>query len=208
MRRIYVVGHGRSYANWMEGKIVNDPEEANLLVFTGGEDVDPALYGKEPHRSTYYNTRRDIYEKEYFNYAAETGKAMIGICRGAQLFCALAGGILVQNQSHPYQHTMMTKEGKEIITTSMHHQRQYPWGGSKPRFKLLAWVKNLSPYNEGESREDNMTDDKPEVEIALYPDYKALAIQGHPEMAYPIDHPWERGLIEYCREQLNQLVPL
>jgi hypothetical protein len=207
-RKIYVVGHQRPYVNWMEGELVDNIRDADLVVFTGGEDVNPALYGKTAHKLTWFNQQRDVYEAEHFNYAQDEGKKIIGICRGAQLLCALAGGILVQHQSHPWEHKMTTADGREIITTSTHHQRQYPWGGKKPRFELLAWANNLSPYAEGENMQDNMKDDKPEAEIVLYPDIKALAIQGHPEYAYPSLKPWEGEFIGYCREQLNNLMAL
>ena len=208
-RKIYVVGHMRGYASWMQGELTPDVDEADLIVFTGGEDINPAIYGKEKHKSTWFNSQRDTYEIEHFGYAVEKGKPMIGICRGAQLLCALAGGILVQDQRHPWNHEITTADGSTIITTSTHHQRQYPWGGKKPRFELLAWAKpGLSPYSFGEDDEDDMKDDKPEAEIVLYPEVKALAIQGHPEYAYPSMHAWEENFIGYCRSQLDRLMRL
>ena len=43
-RKIYVVGYGRSYANWMQGEIVPDMKDADLVLFTGGEDISSELY--------------------------------------------------------------------------------------------------------------------------------------------------------------------
>ena len=208
MKKIYIVGHGWGYANWMEGERVDSMREADLVVFTGGEDIDPRIYGKQAHPATYFNRRRDRDEIEAFGLARQLGKKMIGICRGAQLLCALAGGTLVQNQNHPWIHYMKTKDGPQLLTNSMHHQRAFPWGGNHPNFELLGWAEEgLSPYNEGVDRKDNMQG-HPEAEIVLYPNIKGLAIQGHPEMAYPPQRPWENDFIGYCRIQLDRLMEL
>lgn len=208
-RKIHVVGTGRAYAAWMQGDLIGDPEKADLFVFTGGEDVNPELYGKKKHPFTWFSNR-DVIEKEYFDYAVEHGKKMVGICRGAQLLCALSGGILVQHQEHPYLHDMFTSTGEPITTTSTHHQRQFPWGGKKPKFELLAWTKpGFSSYSQGESKEDDMYDpETPEAEVVLYPETLSLSIQGHPEHAYPSFAPWEEKFIGYCRTQLDRLMKL
>lgn len=193
----------------MQGTIVPNIEDADLVLFTGGEDISPKLYGKKAHPATYFNAQRDSYEVEAFKYARELDKKLIGICRGAQLFCAMAGGILVQHQRHAWTHPMMTSDGNEILTNSLHHQRAYPWGGKKPRFELLAWASDgyRSPFSYGEDSDDDLSD-KPDAEIVLYPDIKALAIQGHPEMAYPPDNEHELTFVAYCRQQLDKLMEM
>ena len=41
--KIYVVGGDLNYANWISDKeFVQTPEEADLVLFTGGEDVHPS----------------------------------------------------------------------------------------------------------------------------------------------------------------------
>lgn len=207
LRKIFVVGGGRGYMNWMQGRQVGRMKEADLVVFTGGEDVNPEVYGKKAHPLTGFNRVRDRYEMIAFEEAQERNKKIIGICRGSQLMCALAGGILVQHQQHPWIHPILTENGRRIFTTSTHHQRQFPWGGKKPRFKLLAWATpRFSPFSQGEGFGDDMADRKPEAEVVLYPDIKALAIQGHPEMVYPAGNVWEQNFIGFCREQLNNLM--
>ncbi len=201
-RKIYVVGWSREYANWCQGRIVDDMADADIVLFTGGEDVSPSLYGKRPHPTTGSNRMRDAEEVAEFRAALEMGKPMLGICRGAQFLCVMAGGKLVQHQSHPYLHDVTTDDGRTIKVTSTHHQRQYIQGlGDKA--KLIAWAEHLSPFAFGESDADKLDEDK-EVEIAYYPEIKALGIQSHPEYVYPCDQEWHHTYIEYCRELLNK----
>lgn len=200
-RRIYVVGKDFNYASWMEGRLVSEMKQADLVVFTGGEDVGSYLYHQRPHPATFSNAMRDEREIREFKEARSLGKKMIGICRGAQFLCVMAGGTLVQHQRHPYVHAMETK-GKPIIVTSSHHQRQYPWGGAKPRFNLIGWTNNLSPFSKGESNQIDLTG-QPEVEMALYPDIDALAIQSHPEYVYPVIKGWEKEYVNFCRDLLD-----
>lgn len=183
MRKIYVVGGALNYANWMQGSIVEKIEDADLVVFTGGEDVDPSMYGKSPHPTTSSNFSRDRYEQQYFNIAKSLGKAMIGICRGAQFLCVMSGGILIQHQRNPaFIHTMSTEFGEYEIT-STHHQAQYPFLMLRENYKVLGWTKNLSPFHFGESNNDEMNP-RLECEIVFYPRTRCLAIQGHPEMLF------------------------
>lgn len=202
-RKIYTVGGSYGYANWMQGVPTKSLEEADLVLFTGGEDVSPFLYGKQPHPASFFNPRRDQYEIEQFQEARKLKKKFIGICRGAQFLCVMAGGLLVQHQRHPWQHPMLTHTGKEITVTSTHHQRQYPWAGDKPpKFELLGWCDKLSPYSYGENNQDDMSDHL-EVEMASYPNIRALAIQPHPEMAFPPINAEESAFIKFCRDLLD-----
>jgi GMP synthase-like glutamine amidotransferase len=201
LRRIYVVCGGHYYASWMEGAITRHLDDADLVVFTGGADVDPALYGRKQHPTTWPDRQRDDYEVFMFKAAQKMDKKMIGICRGAQFLCVMAGGTLIQHSSHPSVHYMHTDAG-DITVTSTHHQRQYPYGGKKPNFNLIGWCTDLSPFNLGEPGQH--LGGKPEVEIAEYPDIKALAIQSHPEMVYPTQKRWEENYIQFCRGLLDK----
>lgn len=206
-RKIYVVGGDYRYANWMEGEIVNHLKDADLVVFTGGADVNPYLYVKECHPATMFNARRDEYEIDMFQQCRKYDKKVIGICRGAQFLCVMAGGSLVQHMYHPPTHNMETKHGR-IRVTSLHHQRQYPYNNKHINWELIGWCNGLAPYSEGESPQDDLRG-TPEVEIASYSDINALAIQSHPEMAYYPEMasssmwPWEESYIKYCRDILN-----
>ena len=113
----------------------------------------------------------------------------------------MAGGILVQDSSHPSIHGMLTPNGR-ITVNSLHHQRQYPWGNKWPRYKLLGWCEELSPFNRDGDNKEMPT--RPEIEMAAYPDIQALTIQSHPEMRYPAIKTWEQDYIAYCRKILTE----
>ena len=67
--KVYIVGRSRSYASWISGEfeLVQNIKEANLAIFTGGEDVSPELYG-DTNVSSYDNPSRDLREvREYLS---------------------------------------------------------------------------------------------------------------------------------------------
>ena len=79
-------------------------ERCDGLMFTGGHDINPALYHQAPIAQLgAVSHERDRMEKMAFERAMALGKPMLGICRGLQLFNALLGGTLWQDLSsqHP-----------------------------------------------------------------------------------------------------------
>lgn len=82
MKKVYVVGEAKNYANFIVGAShVDNIEDAEIVIFTGGEDVDPSLYGEEKHKTTYSNIDRDLYEKEMFE-KIQPNQLVVAICRG------------------------------------------------------------------------------------------------------------------------------
>ena len=80
---IFVVGGATNYANFIEGaQLVDNLEKADVVLFTGGEDVDPSLYGCKKHSSTYSNINRDLEEKAIFEKIDPSKQVCVGICRG------------------------------------------------------------------------------------------------------------------------------
>jgi putative glutamine amidotransferase len=65
------------------------------LVFSGGSDLDPDLYGDDPHPETDGIVReRDDFELELMQAALARDVPMLAICRGSQVLnVALGGGI-------------------------------------------------------------------------------------------------------------------
>lgn len=200
MRKIYIVGDARHYSNWMEGELVKDMKYADLVVFTGGEDVHPDFYGHPTHPWTSTNKLRDRFEMAEFAEASKLGKHMLGICRGSQFLCVANGGWLVQHQQNPsYVHNIDTYDGQILEITSTHHQAAYPYNLPIENYQVLGWTDGLLPFHEDGNQEE-MNPPK-ECEIVYYPKGNCLGIQGHPEMM-------ERThkTITYLRDLLNKFL--
>ena len=87
---IYLVQGWVDYINWIENaKLVKTIEEADLVLFEGGEDVSPYLYGDVTHPSTHTSKERDMYEVKIFRKAQELGKKCLGVCRGLKMWSSL-----------------------------------------------------------------------------------------------------------------------
>lgn len=68
------------------------------IVFSGGADVDPALYGAEPHPETDSpQAHRDAAELALLEAALARDLPTLAICRGFQLLNVARGGDLVQH---------------------------------------------------------------------------------------------------------------
>ena len=67
------------------------------LLFTGGQDVHPSVYGEEDSTGKLISCpKRDILEVKVLKAALEADKAVFGICRGLQLFNAALGGTSIR----------------------------------------------------------------------------------------------------------------
>jgi putative glutamine amidotransferase len=67
------------------------------LVFSGGADVDPAVYGAEPHPDTDRPGGRDGPELALLRAALERDLPVLAVCRGSQVLNVALGGDLVQH---------------------------------------------------------------------------------------------------------------
>jgi len=74
------------------------PEYLDGLVLQGGADISPQCYGEEPLHPDWAGDRvRDAYEMELLHEFMESGKPVLGICRGVQLINVALGGTLYQD---------------------------------------------------------------------------------------------------------------
>ena len=81
-----------------EGALAQILEMCGGLLFTGGPDADPALYGEEKLPACgLVVPRRDEMELRLFRMALAADKPVLGICRGIQLFNVALGGTLWQD---------------------------------------------------------------------------------------------------------------
>lgn len=67
------------------------------LLMPGGADLDPGLYGEEPHPAVAAEAARDDLELAAWSAARELGVPVLGVCRGFQAINVFSGGGLVQH---------------------------------------------------------------------------------------------------------------
>ncbi len=88
---------------------------ADAIVFTGGEDIDPNLYGADFHPSVeFVSFERDAFEKYLYEKAFAKKIPMLGICRGMQMINALAGGDLYQDLKSEYKGASGHSMGRDL----------------------------------------------------------------------------------------------
>lgn len=186
--RVLVVGGGFQYIKMFADagfKGATGVEDADIICFTGGEDVDPSLYGEEAIPETYCNPARDEREAEIYGEAAGLGKPMCGICRGAQFINVMNGGKLwqdVNNHARAGGHDVLDVRTGEIKKnmTSTHHQMMIPAADGE----ILA-VASLSTKKKSmsETRLLPAPEENGDVEVVWYQGSNSLAFQPHPEFA-------------------------
>jgi gamma-glutamyl-gamma-aminobutyrate hydrolase PuuD len=188
-KNVLVVGGGYQYYQpfrkfgkyTQDQSLFNKPENVSLVLFTGGADISPSLYGHKPSAMTWCTPRRDVYELLAYRRARKHNLPIAGICRGAQFLCAMAGGTLFQHvESHALHgtHSMETWDGRTFYVTSTHHQMQNPPKDAK----VLGWSeKRRSGVYIGE---DDTESEPPECEYECvhYPNINAVGMQYHPEI--------------------------
>jgi putative glutamine amidotransferase len=72
-------------------------ERIDGIIFAGGSDVDPALYGQAPHPTTNVKPERDKAEMLLLRASIRVDLPVLGICRGMQLMTVAYGGSLHQH---------------------------------------------------------------------------------------------------------------
>lgn len=145
-----------------------DVQWADIVLFTGGEDVSPEMYDEYPHEFTRSNWQRDMMEQDIFTWASEMGKHMAGICRGSQFLNVMAGGKMHQHvNKHGIHNThpiYCAKTGEKLAdVTSTHHQ-----------IAILPEDSELIAVGDEGIEEQ-------EVEAWYNPTHGILGVQFHPE---------------------------
>lgn len=81
-------------------EIWKDQKEADLVIFTGGEDISPFIYKEEPNGAYGVNRERDKKELDLLSRILNgkfSVKKVLGVCRGHQLISAYCGLRIIQD---------------------------------------------------------------------------------------------------------------
>lgn len=172
----------------------------DALLLPGGYDPNPLLYGENPGRMIgYIFPEVDEHQLAAIHIADETGKPMLGICRGLQILNVAFGGTLYQDVSlapdsyvqhsqksrrHSPGHEVSLSEGsflaeifgeRMIVTNSFHH---------------LA-IKDLAAgFSISARARDGIAEG-----IERHAGTPVVAVQWHPEMMFE-RHPSMLGIIK------------
>lgn len=202
MKKVYIVGGNRQYTEmWVENGFMLEPEpfKADVVQFTGGEDVTPALYGQDRHPHTHNNPARDEMELKIFSECLLRGIPMVGICRGGQFLNVASGGSMWQHiGGHAVGGTHKARDERSLRVyqvSSTHHQMMIPASNA-----VLVGTAHCSTFKEDHHGNIPGNDplSTPDVEVVWYPQTRSLCFQPHPEFFDPT-HPcqiWYYSLIK------------
>ena len=179
------------------------------ILFAGGNDINPALYGEEVRLAVDISVARDTAELALMKWALKDHKPILGICRGMHLLNVVGGGTLYQDiradnpeannheQSSQEQnteflahHLRLDKQSRfvkiigqhELGANSHHHQA----------IKQLAINLNAVAWAE---------DGTIEAVEAINQDY-IMAVQCHPESLHDVAPAWDKlfmSFVKACR---------
>lgn len=200
MGRVLIVGGNYDYIRLFKHLGFTgtyDINDADIVVFTGGEDVSPDLYGEMKLQLTHSNRERDDFEVKVFERAKALGLPMVGICRGSQFLNVMNEGTLWQDvNNHGRNHvihvnkevcpwfkqpTHMINSGGDAWVTSTHHQMMRPGPGAQ----IVATAKESTERHAAGVMSQGKADaNNPDIEVVWYPATNALCFQPHPEFTH------------------------
>ena len=191
--KVYVVGRSVGYANWITDSenLVNTIEEADLVLLTGGEDVNPEYYNEPVHPKTSF-TKRDDHEFEEIKKAIALEKPLYGTCRGLQILTVAAGGSLIQDQSNKYSPHLTA----DLVNPNLENFKAEYLDKITPNLNVGDYISYLSKFPD--------IDENKFAKILLLDTTQIplLTTSAHHQAAYPYNMPkneyniltWTKGL--------------
>ncbi|MFP5362766.1 MAG: gamma-glutamyl-gamma-aminobutyrate hydrolase family protein [Thermoleophilia bacterium] len=171
--------------------LTDDPDEVldriDGLMLAGGADLEPAIYGAEPHPLTIGSVpERDAFEVALVRRALERDIPVLGICRGMQVINVACGGTLHQHLPDLVGH----EEHRRVLGSfegADHDVRLAP-GSLAARAAGEELHATKSHHHQGVDRVGEglvvtgwaVVDDLPEA-IEVPGNHFALGVQWHPE---------------------------
>lgn len=180
MLSVYVVGGDSSVKKmfWSAGYTVYDEAtltvesgQPDIVCFTGGADVNPAVYGEEVKGARDWDDQRDAFELMIYNRYVNR-VPMVGICRGGQLLNVLQGGEMVQDHGLVTGVVDMWANPPEACVPVLVDHHQGMIAGPKG---MTFWRKPLSK---------KVLDREAVDYLIFYPASRVICFQPHPEWGH------------------------
>ena len=156
---------------------------ADMVVFPGGADINPSMYGEKAIKETHFIDSVDARDRSVFGLL-KPNQLKVGICRGGQFLNVMNGGKMwqhVTNHGIRGTHNVIDFRSGEIIpVTSTHHQMMIMGPGGE----LVAAAEGISDT----FKNDQFPEGVPKIgwpeyepEVIWYNDKRTLCFQPHPE---------------------------
>lgn len=186
-------------------------ERVDGLLLTGGEDVDPALYGQDRiEKCGKPNKARDETEIALSLAAREMRKPLLAICRGPQVLNVAFGGTLIQDI--PSQVKGALNHNAEDERASRVHDVAIEPGS------LTATAVGATKLSVNSLHHQSVKDVAPGFKVTATSadgiveaiewagdDWWAMAVQWHPEEMNDSPDPWDRGLFRAFADRIARV---
>ena len=172
------------------------------LVLSGGEDVDPSLYGDTPHPALgAVNCSRDVTELALLAAARERNLPTLAICRGIQVVNVGLGGTLVQDipsqRSDVAEHELDGQRATRVHGVSVEPSSRLAriLGSESLDVNSIHHqaVDRLGDAMRVSARADDGVIEGVESDD---PDWWMVGVQSHPEELTATPEPWDRRLFD------------
>lgn len=165
-------------------------EGADGVIFAGGNDFDPEIYGGDRSLVEEYSREDDEKSLAILDYAIGLEKPILGICRGMQLINIYYGGSLYDDLEKQFSKEIIHRGSDKTLT---HHEINISEGTSLSKIAHSDRIEVNSYHHEGikdlaEGLSVSATSDDGLIEAIENPYYPYMVgVQWHPELSYEND---------------------
>ena len=178
--------------------------QANGVIISGGNDIQPQYYGKEAEvdRCGAFDPRRDTLEIKLIDYALNHKIPLLGICRGEQLINVSQGGSLIIDIPSDWNDSTVIHRGDSgyvdhmvsIAKHSLLDSIMAVDSGMVKSFHHQA-VENIAPgFVVTAYSKDSLPEAIELMDKSMHP--FVLGVQWHPEKVTDFNNPLSKPIIE------------
>jgi len=173
-----------------EGIIANYIDIIDGLILTGGDDINPNLFGEEFFPETQVpDLERDIFEMSLVKFAMKKKVPILGICRGMQLINVYFKGTLYQDLKYNKEIKLKHLQGMARPSIPVHKVIFGENSDLRELFSETLYVNSFHHQGVKKVGENlkivaKSTDNLVEGIEYVADDQFILGVQRHPEMMY------------------------